>query len=209
MANANLDAARYLGEGWRLFKENGVNFAVATLVVLLISVVASLIPFASFIVSGPLLAGLSLMALDAVRGGKPEIGRLAGVTEYLVPTALIGIVTGVFGAIGTLLLVIPGILVFGWYMFSYLIAIDTGAAFWPAMERSRSFGFQNQVGVFVFALILTLVNFLGALMLGLGLLVTIPVSILAVAVAYQEHLAGANASRISETVGRTTPPPVA
>lgn len=205
MGNADLNIGRYLGEGWNLFKENGVNFAAATLIVLLVSVVASAIPFAGLLVAGPLMAGLSLMALDAVRGGKPGIGRMGGISDYLAATVVIGILTSIFGFIGAMLLIIPGILVFGWYMFSYMIAIDTGAGFWQAMERSRAFGFQNQVGIFLFALVILLGNLLGALLFGIGLLVTIPVTMLAVAVAYQDHLAGADVALIPQT--KTTPPP--
>ena len=208
MTNGELKAGYYLGEGWKLFKENGVNFAAATLIILLVNLVASAIPFAGLLVAGPLLAGLSLMALDATRGEKPGIGRMGGITDHLGATVLIGILTGVFGFIGTLLLVIPGIMVFGWYFFSYMIAVDTGAGGWASMERSRAFGFQNQVGVFVFALMVIAVNLLGALLFGIGLLVSIPVTTLAVAVAYQDHLAGEATAQIPETPTTPPPPPV-
>lgn len=203
MANSDLSVGKYMSEGWELFKGNAVNFAAAALVVLLVNVVASAIPFAGLLVAGPLLGGLSLMALDAVKGEKPGVGRMGGVSDFLAPTVIIGILTGVFGFVGSMLLILPGILVFGWYMFSYMIALDTGVGGWAAMERSRAYGFSNHLGVFIFALAILVVNLIGALLFGIGLLVTLPMTTLAVAAAYRDILQGEGTARIEAS----TPPP--
>jgi uncharacterized membrane protein len=204
MNDGKIDIQRYIGEGWRHFTANGVVFAVTTLAVMVVYALASAIPFAPLLVNGPLMAGLFLLALDTVRGRTPTFARLGGVAPYIGPIVMVGLLTSVFSGLGFVLFLIPGFLVTGWYLFAYLFAVDKELGFWEAMEKSRLYGFDNHLSVFLFALVLGLINFLGALPLGLGLLVTVPVSILAVTTAYEELLAK---KADVPTPNAVTPPP--
>jgi uncharacterized membrane protein len=66
------------------------------------------------------------------------------------------------------------------------LIVDRGLDFWPAMELSRHTVNPQWFGYFAFMLLLVLLNLAGVLLLGLGLLVTIPVSFCAVTAAYAD-----------------------
>jgi uncharacterized membrane protein len=71
-------------------------------------------------------------------------------------------------------------------MLTTFLVIDHRMEFWQAMETSRKIVTKNWFAFFVLALVLFLVNLLGVLALGVGLLVTAPVTACAAAIAYKE-----------------------
>jgi uncharacterized membrane protein len=58
--------------------------------------------------------------------------------------------------------------------------------FWPAMQASHDVVKNDYFGFTMFLIVMALINILGALCCIVGLLVTIPVSIAAITIAYQE-----------------------
>ena len=84
------------------------------------------------------------------------------------------------------LLLIPGIYLAVGYMFTTFLIIDYRMEFWQAMETSRQIITKNWFAFFGFAFALFALNVLGALAFGVGLLVSIPVSACAAAIAYKE-----------------------
>jgi len=103
-----------------------------------------------------------------------------------LPLLLLSLVAGLFIGIGTILLVIPGIYLAVAYLFASYLVVDRRLDFWPAMELSRRTVTPRWFGYFAFMLLLALLNLAGALLLGLGLLVTIPLSFCAVTAAYAD-----------------------
>jgi uncharacterized membrane protein len=84
------------------------------------------------------------------------------------------------------LLIIPGIYLAVAYLFAACLVIDRRLDFWPAMELSRRSVNPLWFGIFTFILLLVVVNLLGGLLLGLGLLVTVPLSYCALTAAYAD-----------------------
>jgi hypothetical protein len=72
------------------------------------------------------------------------------------------------------------------YIFSQMLIIDRRLGFWQAMEMSRKVVKKQWFSVFGLLLIIGLLSMLGVLALFVGLLVTVPVSQLTLAVAYKE-----------------------
>lgn len=85
--------------------------------------------------------------------------------------------------------IILAALVSAWYMFAYLFVADKKLGFWEAMEASRNIGFDNHFKVFLFLVILGVINMAGAMALGVGLLVSFPYSMCVITSAYK-NLAG-------------------
>ncbi|MGC8713456.1 MAG: hypothetical protein ACP5RH_13795 [Leptodesmis sp.] len=71
-------------------------------------------------------------------------------------------------------------------MFALPFAVAQRMDFWTAMEASRKLITKNWFSFFGFALVLFLMNVAGALLLGVGLLVSIPLSFCAIAAAYAD-----------------------
>ena len=93
---------------------------------------------------------------------------------------------GCFVFAGTLLCIIPGLVVAGMYKFTYLFILDKRMDFWPAMQASHDVVKNDYFGFTMFLLAMAGINILGFLCCIVGLLVTIPMSIAAITIAYQE-----------------------
>ena len=88
--------------------------------------------------------------------------------------------------IGFALLILPGIYLAVAYLFAQPLVIDKGADFWQAMETSRKLITKKWFSFFGLLLVLFLLNLAGAILLGVGLLVTIPLSSCILAAAYED-----------------------
>lgn len=204
----SFDISRYIKEGWELLSSNFANLIVATLIFLGIHfAVGSLVPvFGGMIVSGPLMGGLFYVILDIRRGEEFKITRMFdGFTKKLVPLVLVGALTSILITIGFFMLILPGLLISGWYLFPYLFVIDKDMDFWPAMEASREIGFENHLSVFLFVIALVVINLAGALAVGIGLIISVPLSMCSVVIAY-EHLTGADAEVVKDSPPSPTIP---
>jgi uncharacterized membrane protein len=71
------------------------------------------------------------------------------------------------------------------YFFAIPLVIGRRMEFWPAMEASRKLVSKNWFSVFGFGFVLGLINFGGALLCFVGLLITVPLTTCAIAAAYE------------------------
>jgi hypothetical protein len=123
-------------------------------------------------------------ALHEVDGQRPTLGsffRFTNVGNVILASILVGVIF----AVGLILFVIPGLIVafLSWWTLQFVIdrhdsAIDG--------IRSSFRAISSQAGaVFLLALALIGINILGAIPLGLGLLITVPLSTIASTYAYR------------------------
>jgi hypothetical protein len=185
-----VNASDYVQKGWEMFKGNIGEFIGFTLIAFAASLVSSKMgAFGSLLfsaVAAPLYAGYSIAAFRIITGQSLQFSDFFKGFNYFLPLFLAGLASGIIVSIGVVLLIIPGIYLAICYMLTTFLVIDHGMEFWQAMETSRKIVTKNWFAFFVFALVLFLVNLLGALALGVGMLVTIPVTSCAAAVAYKE-----------------------
>jgi uncharacterized membrane protein len=166
--------------GWAIFKEDIGNFILITLIA------GALASVANFVVAGPLLAGMFIAVKRRMLHGRTDLIDLFAGFNLFIDAFLVGILTAIFTVVGLALCIFPALIVTAFYLFAYLFLVDRKLGFWEAMESSRRLVVQDLLGYILFAFLLLLFNLLGLLLLGVGLLVTIPVSVAAVAVAYKE-----------------------
>ena len=88
--------------------------------------------------------------------------------------------------IGFLLLVIPGVYLLVCYLFAPSLVVDRRLDFWPALELSRRTVNPIWFGMFAFVLLLAVLNLAGTVALGIGLMVTVPLTCCTVTVAYAD-----------------------
>jgi len=189
-APESLPLGGYVKTGWDLFKQYPGGFVGFCLLYLLIQAALNSIPYvgavAAFAVSTPLLMGNFIVSAKLLHGQTPEFRDFFAGFQYFLPLLLLSLVAGLFIGIGTILLIIPGLYLLVAYMFASYLVVDRGLDFWPAMELSRRTVNPRWFGYFAFALLVVLLNLAGAIALGVGLLVTIPVSFCAVTAAYAD-----------------------
>jgi uncharacterized membrane protein len=87
---------------------------------------------------------------------------------------------------------------------TYYFIADRQMEFWPAMEASRTLIWENFGGFFLFVLALIGINILGLIACGVGLFITIPLSLCSTAVAYREMTGGAEGPAVGEQPPQTT-----
>ena len=197
------DIAAALGVGWRTFVANLVPMAAYALVVLVVSVIAnfligqptgfitSLLGTIVMFVIGQLMAiGWLRIALDAVDGRAVTVDRIRESFGILVPYAIAAVIFGIGVTIGMVLLIVPGIiviLIFGLY--GWLLVDGVVREPLEAFRRSAEITRGERLHLFVFGIVLVVLNLVGLLVFVVGVLVTSAVSILAVAHVYRQLLA--------------------
>lgn len=189
-----------LSKGWSIFKAN-VGFFV------LLLVVAWLVFFALWIVGGmvqgsallsfvmglvnwavQILIGIGFIkiALKFVDGGKGEIADLFSGKSSFVSYLIASILYGIMVMVGSILLIIPGIIVAIIFMFYGYLIVDKRMAPIDALKKSMEITKGEGVHLFLFVLAAILVNILGALCLFVGLIVSVPVTLIANADIYRK-----------------------
>jgi len=169
---------RWIGEGWALVKADLGNYVLISLVFVLLSGVP--------LIQGPLIAGFHVYTMKKLMGRNPEFGDLFKGFNFFVPTLVASLLIGLFTFAGTLLCIIPGLVVAAMYKFTYLFIVDKRMDFWPAMQASHAIVKNDYFGFTMFLILAFLVNLLGLLCCVVGLLVTIPLTFAAITVAYKE-----------------------
>jgi uncharacterized membrane protein len=185
----------YISKGFDIFKKDIGGFIGFTLIYFLINLVLAFIPFlgslASIAISAPLSVGYAIVARKISRGETHEFGDFFKGFDYFGQLFLGGLVSGIFVVIGIILCIIPGIYLGVAYTWTSFIIVFAGKEFWTAMETSRKVVSKNWFSFLGFFIVLFLINILGALALGVGLLVTAPASSIALYAAYDD-IVGSN-----------------
>jgi uncharacterized membrane protein len=184
----SLPLGDYFRRGWELFKGYPGGFVGFFLLYVLLAVVINAAPLVGWVVGAalgpPLLMGNFIVSARLLQGQKVEFQDFFTAFHFWLPLCLTGFATSVLVGVGFLLLIIPGVYLAVGYLFASLLVVDRRLDFWQAMETSRRTVQPLWFGLFTFALLLLLLNLAGALLLGLGLLVTVPLTFCILTVAY-------------------------
>lgn len=116
------------------------------------------------------------------------------------------ILVGLSAYIGTLLCIVPGVILTIAFAMTQLLIVDKRLGAIEAMKTSWSVMMPNLGAGFVLGLVLFLVNLLGAIPCGLGLFITYPMTIVSGALVYRD-LFGATGTGLPNS--GYTPPPIA
>lgn len=138
----------------------------------------------SWIVSLVFQAAMVKGALDVTRGQQVSLGTMfAGINWGAV--VLASLLTGIAVTIGLILCVLPGLVVAMFTLYTNYFIIDRGEDAITAIKSSVSLVSKNFSDLFVFMLAGFGITLLGALACGLGLLVAIPLVVIAAAWTYR------------------------
>ncbi len=168
----------WIGEGWRIVQADLGTYIVLALVTLLLSSV----PF----LAGPVTAGFFIFCIKKSLNRRAEFADLFLGFNFFVHALVASLLISIFVFAGTLCLIIPGLVVAAMYKFTYLFIVDKRMEFWPAMQASHAVVRNDYFGFTMFLIAMALVNLLGVLCFLVGVLVTFPLTIAAITVAYRE-----------------------
>lgn len=182
-----INVGHCFGRAWDLFKADFWPILGISALILLVSGAAH------GVLNGPLFGGLFWYLLRKIRrqpaGINDAFAGFYGFTTPFLQLLLGAIITGMLAALGLLACLLPGIyLLVAWQLALPLIQ-DRKLSFWDAMEVSRKVITADWWSAFVFALACVGLNLAGALCCGLGVFITWPWTMIAVAYLYEDLFA--------------------
>lgn len=192
-----------LSNGWKIFKAN----VVLLIGILLVNGVVGYVPtviqekwkggqlepviavglFIVFVVFGQFIElGVAKISLWLVDGKKVKFNDLFSCGHLLLKGFMGALIYGIVVMIGIICFVVPGVILGIRLQFYRYLIVDKGMGQIEALTTSWQMtkgSFWNLLGL---AIVLIVVNILGALLLVVGLLVTAPLSVLATAEVYRK-----------------------
>lgn len=185
----------YIREGWNIFKQSPGQFVImALLIAVFQSIGTTILPdWLEWIVTFllvPVYLGFGVAA------GKVVAGENISISDFFIPydrffDLIVGyLVMVILVGIGIILLVIPGIYLAVALSFTLYFIYFGKQDFWESIKYSRRVIHRKWLNFFVFILALIFLNLLGLLALVVGLLITVPVTLIAVYLAYKDIVEG-------------------
>ena len=203
-----------IGEAWAVVQQNLGAWIGATAIYLVIGVILNvlqrklgthvdasgqlagssamglLLGLVSVIVGAVFAAGFVKMALKQLRGENPSAGDVLSATDAVLPVIGFNLLSGIIIGIATIFCIVPGFIMSGLLMLGVPLIVDGKGGTMEGLSRSFAALKPHWVGALVFVLALIVVNIIGAIPCGLGLLITIPISAIAVVLVYQDFFGG-------------------
>jgi hypothetical protein len=188
---AKLDIGSCLERAWNLLKANFWPIVGTTFVLFIVMLIAQSVPFLGLLVglllTGVFYGGLYFFYLKKIRGQPAELGdAFAGFSLAFLPLMLASLVVTLLTTLGLLLLILPGIYLAVSYAFVYMLIVDHKLEFWCAMEVSRRVVTAQWWRVFGLMILGGIIAILGVLGLIIGVFITMPILIGAIAYAYED-----------------------
>jgi len=183
--------SEWIQQGWELYKANIGVWIVASLLVIVINV-ATL-----GLLSGPMMAGLVWMALVLVdrKDPKPQMGDVFKGFDYFLQSFLFYLVWGIImlaislvsliPCVGTLVVIVVSITLHTALMFGLFLIVDKKMDFWPASMLSLNVVKPNFFPFLGLLVVAMLIGHVGAIACGIGVIVTMPITVCILAVAYR------------------------
>jgi hypothetical protein len=185
-----LPLGNYIKGGWELFKKYPGGFVGFFLAFILMHLVLRFIPIIGWLAAGVLspvlMAGPFIVSAKLIQEQTPEFRDFFAGFNFFLPLLLTGLLTGVLVGLGFILLIVPGVYLLVGYVFASYLVVDRRLDFWQAMELSRTTVNRIWFSVFGLILLLLLINLGGALLLGLGLVITVPLTTCTLTVAFAD-----------------------
>lgn len=174
-------ALKEVGKDW------GGHIVAALIYVIIVSVLSA--TGVGSLALGALLLGYYYYVYRKVNGETAEykdIWVCISKTELLVPSILAGIVSGLIISVGFVLCIIPGFVACAAFLFTFFIIIDGEMNFWEAMMKSKNIASGNWLKFTLFTFIAMLVASLGSIVIGIGVVVTLPIATVATVLLYND-----------------------
>lgn len=176
-----MDIKKKLSDSWEILMRNPLEFIVGGIVLAAISSISS------GLLTGNVYAGFFHMAFKSKRGEKVEFGDVFEGFKNFVPFFLVGLII----ILGSLLCGI-GVLV-TMFLFTFALAMllqDTSLEWSQALGKSKDLVMQHFGDVLIAFLITFLLNIIGSLLCIVGLFLSIPLSMIFLALVYLDISGG-------------------
>jgi uncharacterized membrane protein len=171
----------YFNEAVELFKAETGLFVLFTVVYLtaqggLNFVVPIVGPLAAAVLTPPLSVGYYYAVYKIRNGQGLSLGDFFHGFNLITPLVVSSLIGGAISLIGLFFFILPGIYFGVAYSMASFFVVFFNMSGWDALEASRRLVHRQWWDVFVLVLAVVLLDVLGLIFLGVGLLVTVPLS---------------------------------
>ena len=197
MQKVNVKMGEWIEQGFNLYKNNFGTLVLASAIALVLSTITI------GILTGPMIAGLMIIALQLLRKEepKPDAGRVFRGFSYFLNAFLFMVIWGLailigsfilslFPVIGQLLSLFLAYAAQAFLMFGLFLIIDKQMNFWPASQLSIQTVKTNFWPFLGLSAIASIIGSIGAIAFGIGIVLTVPIQVCILAVAYEEIFVG-------------------
>ncbi len=188
-----LSISESLRFGWNAFKRDAWVYIGSTAVILIVSLLVNkigqevgenflgmIVSIAGTVLSWWLFLGLTRMALNSYASLPVKFDMVFKESwNVLWRYAVVAILSLIIVVIGLILLIVPGIIAQVMICLSLFLVLEKNMRPIEALKESRRMTKGKRWTLFLFVLTTVVINLIGAIPAGLGLLVTLPVSLLA------------------------------
>jgi uncharacterized membrane protein len=145
----------------------------------------------------PLMVGIMILGIKRSVDAPIKAGFIFGYYSKMIPLLLTMILMYIMIIIGFLLLILPGIYLSVAYYMALPLVAEKDMSPWQALETSRKAITRRWFSVFALFIILSIIVFISAIPLGLGLIWTMPLMIIAFGVLYR-NMFGVEAETLTD-----------
>ncbi len=196
VAAGKIAATDAIGAAWQLFKNNPLPWVLITLITGVANGIMNIITnsdsagmafigtIVTIAISLVLQAFMIRGALLEVDGHKPAIGDFFKLSNF-GPFVIAAIIVGIATAIGTILFIIPGLVIAFFLYWTFHFVIDRNMTAVDAIKSSFNAIKSDGGNLFLLAFLNVLIIIVGTIALLVGLLVAVPIVTLASTVAYR------------------------
>ena len=212
MQKIDVKIFEWIEQGWNLYKNNFGLLVLASVIALVLSTITI------GILTGPMIAGLIIVTLQLLRKEepKPDAGRVFKGFSYFLNSLLFMVIWGLAILIGSAILSIFPIIgqllsLFFIYaaqaflMFGLYLIVDKQMNFWPASQESIQTVKTNFWPFLGLSTVASIIGSLGGIALGIGIVLTIPIQVCILAVAYEDIFGASGQSSTPEFTSSQEP----
>lgn len=173
----------------------GVGTDTASMMVSLAMQLISQIAYMA--IATPIYTGIMILGLRRAAGASISASHILNHFDKVLPLLIVGLLTGIFTIIGYLLFILPGIYLAVSYLFAPMLVMEKGLSPGVAMSTSRKAIGKKWFAMFGLMVVLFLINLLALIPLTLGLIWSIPMSVIALGIVYR-NMFGCEKATVSE-----------
>ena len=134
----------------------------------------------------PIAMGLFAISLERASGGEIQNDRLFAFYPWAIRLLLAAVLMTLLIFVGYVLLIVPGIYLSVAYLFALPLLVQEQMGIVEALEVSRKALTHCWFNVFGLLLVLALINGLAAVPLGIGLIWSVPLTVVSIGLAYRK-----------------------
>lgn len=175
----------FMGQAWDLVKIHWLHLAGMFFIFSALGSIKGFGPYIELIFGGVLMVGIWQALLGMLDGRRPDIGMMFGAFDRFGDAFLAHLVISILTALGLLCFIVPGVILYIVWFFTYAVLAEQQTGFWDAMQRSFDLTEGYRWRLFLLMLACIPILMLGLAAAIVGVFVALPVCLTAFALAYR------------------------